>query len=132
MCKAERQKRLNHKWTQMSTDFTGNAGAPSNVRPAQLSQCAAHGREEVRPRGWGDGLFGFLVRMLDEVRREFLEKGRGMAGDRLPVFFSGGAMADGERLHGAGDGDIEEAALFIERAFGFGAGVREQAIFHAD
>lgn len=44
-----------------------------------------------------------------------------MAGHGLAVFFAGGAVAQGQGLHGAGEGDVEEAALFITRAFDFGS-----------
>ena len=44
-----------------------------------------------------------------------------MAGHGLAVFFAGGAMAEGQGLHGAGEGYVEEAALFVQGAFDFGS-----------
>src|SRR5512137_2057765 len=55
-----------------------------------------------------------------------------MAGYDSTVFLSSAAMADRERLHSAGDGDVEEPALFIERGLGLGTRVRQQAVFHAN
>ena len=40
-------------------------------------------------------------------------------------------MRDGQRAHGAGYGDVEEAALFVERAFHGGARVRQQSFLHS-
>ncbi len=41
-------------------------------------------------------------------------------------------MAQGQRLHGAGDGDIEKAALFVQRALHFRAGMGQQAVLQSD
>jgi hypothetical protein len=37
-------------------------------------------------------------------------------------------MADRQALHGARDGDIEQAPLFIESAFNFGSRVWKEAV----
>lgn len=70
--------------------------------------------------------------MLHKFSRQFLEKWRRMARHELAVFLSPAAMADGQCLHRAGDRHVKEPPLFVERAFGFRALVRQQAILHAD
>ena len=70
--------------------------------------------------------------MLDQLGRQLLEERGGMAGHQAAVFLPPAAMADGERLHGAGDGDIEQAPLLVERALRLRARVRQQAVLHAD
>ena len=93
------------------------------------------GAEEVKSgfAGFGgDGLLRLLVGMLHQLGRQLVEERGGMAGHEAAVFLPPAAMADRERLHGAGDGDVEQAPLLVERALRLRARVRQQAVLHAD
>ena len=64
--------------------------------------------------------------------RQFLDERAGLTGARAAEFHPVAAMAQRERLPRAGDADVEQAALFVDRAFGFRAVVRQDAFLQAD
>jgi len=85
----------------------------------------AHRREKVFAGILCDRRLGFGIRMLDEFRREFLEKRRGLARQQLAVFLAPAAMADGQRLHRARHGDVKQPPFLVHRALDFRARVRQ-------
>src|SRR5436190_17018756 len=95
-----------------------------------LIQRRAHGSKHVPSTIDGYGFFGLLIRVFDEFLGQFEQEARGMARSRLAEFFARMTMAQGQSLHGSGNGDIEEAPFLIQSALDFRTGMRQQPILH--
>jgi hypothetical protein len=81
------------------------------------SEPVADCREHSSARVYRHWLLCLFVGMLDQVGRQFFQKGRRMTGHQLPILFAPGAVAYAQRLHRSGDADVKQAPLLIHRAF---------------
>src|SRR5437667_60788 len=100
-----------------------------------LSSCLqtrAYRRKETFSRFDGNGLPGLLIGMLDRFRWQLLAEPRGRPGLELAATLSSAAMTQSQPVHRAGDGDIEQPALFVERALSARARMRKQTILETD
>ena len=72
-----------------------------------------------------------MVKALDVFVVEFLKETAGRGGLLLAPFHTVAGVAEGELPHGAGNADVEEAALLVLTVFLDGALVGDDALFKA-
>jgi hypothetical protein len=90
-----------------------------------------HAGEKVFAGLHGHRFAGGGIGRLDQVRGQFLEKRRGVAGQHLAIAFAARTVAEIQCPHRAGNGHVEQAPLRVQGALDLRARMGQQAFLGA-